>query len=107
MIFCLVTVLLLPLVTAQSCKGRCHGLSDEDLLYLSSLLLSQDTDSAQGEYLISPQCTTRPGSPTDCSSAPLFSFVSPSLLEKPIYVKLRKLYDNYIQNPGIAEDHTE
>jgi len=177
MIPVLVIVLLLPLVTAQSCKGRCddpydpnevcqcnsscsshhdccpdyihqcsnscqgrcddpfdpsfpcqcnsgcsshqdccedytnqcptNGLSDQDLLYLSSMLLSQDTDSAQSDFLISPQCTTSPGSPTDCSPAPLFSCVSQSLLEKPVYVKLRRLYDNYIQNPGIAEDHTE
>jgi hypothetical protein len=43
----------------------------------------------------------------DCSSAPLFTSVDPSVMEMPIYVKLAALYDNYVTSPVTVEDHTE
>ena len=43
----------------------------------------------------------------DCSPAPLFTRVDPSVMEMPIYVKLAALYDNYVTSPGTVEDHTE
>ena len=43
----------------------------------------------------------------DCSPAPLFTSVDPSVMEMPIYVKLAALYDNYVTSPGTVEDHTE
>ena len=43
----------------------------------------------------------------DCSPAPLFNHVDPSVMEMPIYVKLAALYDNYKVSPSSAEDHTE
>ena len=46
--------------------------------------------------------------PQDCSPAPLFTSVDPSVLSLPVYEKLSALYDNYVASPaGVAEDHTE
>ena len=43
----------------------------------------------------------------DCSPAPLFSAVDPSVMSMPIYVALSALYDNYVASPATVEDHTE
>ena len=81
------------------------GLSNEDLLALGELLLPLDEANVGGQYVISLQCTTTNGNPSDCSPDPLFSDVQESVLQLPIYVKLAALYDNYHEvggwGPGI------
>ena len=73
------------------------GLSNEDLLVLGEMLIAQDDDNVGGQYVLDLQCTTNNGNPNDCSPFPLFVSVQPEVLERPIYVKLAALYDNYKQ----------
>jgi len=82
-------------------------LSDQDLIVLSEMLLSDDANNVGGKIELNLQCTTNNGNPQDCSPAPLFTSVDPSVMEMPIYVKLAALYDNYAVSPGTVEDHTE
>jgi len=83
------------------------GLTNEDLLALGELLIGADINNVGGMIELNLQCTTNNGNPNDCSSEPLFSFVDPSVLEMPIYVKLAALYDNYVSSPSSVEDHTQ
>ena len=83
------------------------SLSDEDLKVLSEMLLIDDTNNVGGKIQLNLQCTTNNGNPQDCSPAPLFTHVDPSVLSMPVYVKLAALYDNYAVSPSVEEDHTE
>merc|ERR1719315_933933 len=51
------------------------GLSDDDLIVLSEMLLSVDTNNVGGRIQLDLQCTTHSGNSQDCSPSPLFSFV--------------------------------
>eukprot|EP00091_Calanus_sinicus_P015667 TRINITY_DN3416_c0_g1_i6.p1 TRINITY_DN3416_c0_g1~~TRINITY_DN3416_c0_g1_i6.p1 ORF type:complete len:396 (+),score=144.88 TRINITY_DN3416_c0_g1_i6:43-1188(+) len=92
----------------EECGGGDGGsLSDQDLVVLSEMLISDDANNVGGKIQLNLQCTTNNGNPQDCSPAPLFTSVDPSVMEMPIYVKLAALYDNYVTSPGTVEDHTE
>ena len=41
-------------------------------------------------------CKTRIGNPQDCSSSPLFTGLVGDILNRPIYQKLKALYENYV-----------
>jgi len=84
------------------------GLSDQDLITLSEMIIAVDRNNVGGKIELNLQCTTNNGNPEDCSPAPLFTSVDPSVLSLPVYEKLSALYDNYVASPaGVEEDHTE
>merc|ERR1711970_288199 len=92
----------------QECGGGGGGgLSDQDLLTLSEMLLSVDSNNAGGKIQLNLQCTTQSGNTEDCSPEPLFTSVEPGVAELPVYVALAALYDNYAPSPSTVEDHTE
>merc|ERR1711909_230038 len=96
----------------QECSGHDTttsgpGLSDQDLITLSEMLIAVDHNNVGGKIQLNLQCTTNHGNPEDCSPDPLFTSVNPSVMSMPIYVALSALYDNYVASPGTVEDHTE
>jgi len=90
----------------EECGGG-GGLSDDDLIMLSEILLEVDTNNVGGRIRLDLQCTTNSGNSQDCSPSPLFRYVDPAILEMSIYTALAALYDNYVASPSVVEDHTE
>merc|ERR1711970_766052 len=83
-----------------------NGVSDLDLTTFAEDLLGSDEDNVARLVQIDTGCTTRVGRPNDCSRENLFSRVDTSIFRKPVYEKLKALYDNYNSDVAVKEDHT-
>jgi len=81
-------------------------LTDSDLQQFSEQLLRDDENNVARLLQLNTGCTTRVGSPRDCSSQPLFQRVDTSIFRKPVYAKLLALYDNYVGDTSVKEDRT-
>jgi len=91
----------------QSSSGsNKNGVSDADLVNLFEDLFEKDQNNVADLLIINKGCSTRIGNPRDCSTHPLFSSVDSSIFRRPIYRKLRAVYDNYNEDTGVAEDRT-
>lgn len=69
-------------------------------------LLSKDPNNVADHLILNTGCSTRVGNPRDCSTHPLFSSVDTSVFRKPVYRKLRAVYDNYVEDVSVVEDRT-
>jgi poly(U)-specific endoribonuclease len=80
--------------------------ADPVLGIFTEKLLSVDENNAASFISFNQGCKTRVGNPDDCSSAPLFTTVNGNILNRPIYQKLKALYENYNPDTLQEEDHT-
>jgi hypothetical protein len=58
------------------------------------------------DYMIDLQGYTRPHQRRDRANEPLFSYVNPTILEKPTFKSFIALLDNYESSTGVREDVT-
>ena len=84
-----------------------NGVSDLDLTTFAEDLLGSDEDNVARLVQIDTGCTTRVGRPNDCSRKNLFTRVDTSIFRKPVYEKLKVLYDNYNSDIAVKEDHSD
>jgi len=83
-----------------------NGVSDAELGNLFEDLLERDQNNVADLLILNTGCSTRIGNPRDCSNHPLFSSVDSSIFRRPIYRKLRAVYDNYNEDVSVVEDRT-
>jgi len=83
-----------------------NGVSDTELVNLFEDLFEGDQNNVADLLILNKGCSTRIGNPRDCSTHPLFSSVDTSIFRRPIYRKLRAVYDNYNEDTGVPEDRT-
>jgi len=69
-------------------------------------LLALDQNNARRFITFNQGCTTQVGRSQDCSSQPLFTNLTGDILNRPIYQKLKALYENYLPDTLKVEDHT-
>lgn len=83
-----------------------NGVSDAELVKLFEDLLQRDPNNVADLLILNTGCSTRVGNPRDCSNHPLFSSIDSSIFRKPVYKKLRAIYDNYNDDVSVVEDRT-
>lgn len=83
-----------------------NGVSNAELVKLFEDLLQRDQNNVADLLILNTGCSTRVGNPRDCSNHPLFSSIDSSIFRKPVYKKLRAVYDNYNDDVSVPEDRT-
>jgi len=95
-----------PLSSSLSCTPSRGTVPDSEIKKFSEHLLKNDENNVARLIQLNTGCSTRVGSPRDCSNQPLFSRVDTSIFRKPVYEKLTKLYNNYDSSTAVKEDRS-
>ena len=67
--------------------------------------MTEDTNNVGHLISLDAGCKTKVGRPTDCSSAPLIS-LKEDIWKRPVYKRLRYLYNNYDEDVTRQEDRS-
>ena len=79
-------------------------LADVDLGQFFEDLLRDDRNTVDLD--LDTGCRTRKGGATDCSAGPLIKSVGEDIWRRPVYKRLRYLYNNYEESVKTSEDRT-
>jgi len=91
---------------SSSTKKPTGRVSDSQLATFSEQLLRDDENNVAGGVDLKTGCTTRVGRREDCSPSPLITLRDPGVLQKPTFLRLRDLYENYQPDVSVVEDRT-